>query len=102
MKHCLDWASEPSKSEGEQHAKEFVSMFVATAFEKYRDGTNDRLDKTLITCTYKGDKCKLVGASRLGDIWLRKLDEPEPYVFYNHRIDAEEITDWNLEKHYSE
>lgn len=43
--------------------------------------------------TWRGGTWMVVGASRLGDVWLRQVGGPEqPY--YEHRVDVAELSDW--------
>ncbi len=95
MKHIYDWIEEPSTYEGEIEAKKYLNDFCRPAWDKFHDGTDEKLANTEIHCTYNGEVFRLVGASRLGDVWIRKFDEA-PYVFYSKRVDVDLVTDWKL------
>lgn len=42
--------------------------------------------------TWRGKRYRCVGASRLGDVWL-KGDGP-PSAYYDHRVDVTELSEW--------
>lgn len=56
--------------------------------------------------TWRGKRYQCVGASTLGDVWLRDtIDRPKnSAAHYDHRVDVAELSNWNRpskEKHES-
>lgn len=43
---------------------------------------------------WRGKVFRCVGASRLGDVWLKDSNDGQPNAFYTHRVDVAELTDW--------
>jgi len=52
-------------------------------------------------CTWRGGRYRVVGASRLGDVWLKHpgswsaTDAPQMAGFYDHRVDVAECSAWS-------
>lgn len=70
----------------------FVLMLFrlpAINFTKWRE----IILKTPLFCTYKGDRYRVTGASRLGDIWL--TENSRQYFGYNHRVDIAECSEFS-------
>lgn len=44
-------------------------------------------------CTYEGERWRVTGASRLGDVWLAK--DFERTKGYDKRVDLEECSNWS-------
>ena len=66
--HIDDWLGRSAKDEGEKWAKEFLGKFRRPAIEKC-DGW---IEEHALFCTYNGERWRVLGASRLGDVWLTK------------------------------
>lgn len=43
-------------------------------------------------CTYKGERHRVTGASRLGDVWITKDFKKD--TGYDARVDLDECSDW--------
>ena len=54
-------------------------------FKKY-------LKKYQLTCTYEGNLWYIIGASRMGDVWLSKTSE----LPYQERVDIEKCSNFSL------
>lgn len=60
------------------------------------------IEQFKLYAVYRGSWYQVVGASRLGDVWLRNLDSkyPDgPDSFYNHRVDIEELSEFTNALH---
>jgi hypothetical protein len=45
--------------------------------------------------TWKGKQYRCVGASRLGDVWLKTSPNTlNPNAFYDYRVDVAELSEW--------
>lgn len=69
-------------------AKEFLEHARRPAVEK----DHAWLKANSPTVTWRGGRFICVGASRLGDVWLREFNLTG--AFYDHRVDVAELTDW--------
>jgi hypothetical protein len=54
----------------------------------------EELDKCKLFCTYQGKRFRVVGASRLGDVWLTPNFESTQYT---DRVEISECSDWGKE-----
>ena len=87
--HIDDWLDTPATDDAEKWAKEFLEHCRRPAF---------RTDYSWIVanplfCTYKGERWRLLGASRLGDVWLTKnFDRVNGYDI---RPDVDECSEWS-------
>lgn len=48
---------------------------------------------TKLFCTYEGDRYRVTGASRLGDVWL--TTDFEKSQGYDDRVDVADCSDWS-------
>ena len=94
MKHIYEWLDEPAKNNEEKQAKEWLDKLTQPAYTKDKDGTDKWLNARKLTCEWKGKRYQCTGASRLGDVWLK---EDGSNSFYDHRVDVEELSAWNVE-----
>jgi hypothetical protein len=85
MKHVDDYLDEPG---GDPIAKEFLEHARRPAVEK----DHAWLKANSPTVTWRGSRFLCVGASRLGDVWLREFNLTG--AFYDHRVDIAELSDW--------
>lgn len=85
--HVFEWLELPPANEGEKHAKEWLDEFLKSPARK----DTAWLEKVQINVTWKGKEYICSGASRLGDVWLRKFSSEE---FYDHRVNVEELSNW--------
>lgn len=91
MKHVYDWLEEPPANDAERDAKEWLDKFTRPAYEKYISGVNTWLDQHQVTVEWKGERYICSGASRMGDVWLKK---PGSSNYYDHRVDVDELSNW--------
>lgn len=54
---------------------------------------NQFMEGHKLFCSYKGEKYRVTGASRMGDIWLAKDFKRESG--YDLRVDVEECSEWS-------
>ena len=87
--HIDDWLGRSAKDEGEKWAKEFLGKFRRPAIEKC-DGW---IEKHALFCTYNGERWRVLGASRLGDVWLTK--HFERVNGYDIRPDVDDCSEWS-------
>ena len=70
--HTYDWLENFKKDECKDihllNLYRFLDFRTREAFWQYEN--SDKKPKVIIFCTYKDKRYKIVGASRLGDIWL--------------------------------
>jgi hypothetical protein len=85
MLHVDDYLDGPSP---DPIAKEFLEHARRPAVEK----DNAWLKANAPNVTWRGREYICVGASRLGDVWL-KGDGPTN-AFYDHRVDVAELSGW--------
>lgn len=85
MKHVDDYLDEPG---GDPIAKQFLEHARRPAMDK----DHAWLKANSPTVTWRGGRFLCVGASRLGDVWLREFNLTG--AFYDHRVDIAELTDW--------
>jgi len=90
-----DWIGIPPKDEHEREAKEWLTRYLRPAYDKIADGTDKWLDARVVTCRWRDGRYRCVGASRLGDVWLR--DEGSTR-YYDHRVDVSQLSDWICEE----
>lgn len=88
MTHVDDWLDAPAANEPEKKAKAWLEHFRRPAMDKDYKWL---LDNPLF-CTYKGERYRCIGCSRLGDVWLTKHFERENG--YDLRIDVTGCSDW--------
>lgn len=86
MLHVDDYLDGPNP---DPIAKEFLEHARRPAIEK--DNAWLKANRPMVT--WRGVRYECVGASRLGDVWL-KGDGP-PNAFYDHRVDIAELSDWS-------
>lgn len=87
--HVDDWLDLPAKDEGEAWAKEFLNHCRRPAVDKdYTWIANNPL-----FCTYKGERWKVLGASRMGDVWLAR--DFNKVNGYDLRVDVEGCSEWS-------
>lgn len=89
--HVDDWLDAPAKDEGEKWAKEFLEHCRRPAVEK----DYAWIAANPLFCTYKGDgeRWRVLGASRMGDVWLTKhFDRVNGYDI---RADVDDCSEWS-------
>lgn len=85
MLHVDDYLDGPNP---DPVAKEFLEHARRPAFHQNKRWLADNAP----TVTWQGKQYRCVGASRLGDVWL-KGDGP-PNAYYDHRVEITELSDW--------
>lgn len=78
---------------GQAHplAKEFLEHARRPAVEK----DHRWLAANRLYVMWQGRKYWCVGASRMGDVWLKDTAGGRPNAFYDHRVDITELSDWH-------
>ena len=89
--HIDEWIDNPrSKDEGERYAKFVLWYFRYPAWAKMAFWEFMRDHK--LFCTYEGNRYRVTGASRMGDIWLTS-DFSQDHG-YELRVDVSKCYDW--------
>jgi len=89
--HVYDWLDQPASNPAEADAKEWLNNFVKPSYVKYNEGIDKWLDRFKLTVMYQGTRYICSGASRMGDVWLKREGSQN---FYDLRVEVEELTDW--------
>lgn len=90
--HVFDWLAYPPANDSERDAKEWLGKFMKPAYDKHTMGINDWLAKYILSVEWQGKRYVCSGASRMGDVWLRDDGSQQ---FYDHRVNVEELSNWN-------
>jgi hypothetical protein len=93
MTHIDDWLDErhakAPTAEGEKFALEWLEHFRRPAYKQ----DHAWLAQNALFCTYKGERYRCIGASRLGDVWL--TSHYERTHGYDLRIDVADCSRWS-------
>lgn len=54
------------------------------------------MEQFVLFCTYKGERFRCTGASRLGGIWLHS--DFDVNIGYEKRVNIDDVTDWSKHK----
>jgi len=79
-----------SKSEELRYARFFFLLHRLPAIMK--SDFDDWIKEYKLFCTYKEERYRVTGASRMGDVWLAK--DFNRSVGYAKRVDLDDCTDW--------
>ena len=93
--HIYDWLEEASNSKEEKKVREFLNFKTLPVRDQYHN--KDKLPKFDCFCTYKDEKLKIMGASRMGDVWLSKNFDLT--VGYDYRVDIDDCEDFSYTNH---
>jgi hypothetical protein len=93
MTHVDDFIDGFKDSHGERYARFFFMLHRLPAYMQghFREWT----EQFKLYCTYKDERYRITGASRLGDVWLAKDLNQESG--YDLRVDLAECSDWSKE-----
>lgn len=91
MTHIDEWLDEPAKDESERLAKEWLEHFRRPAVRKDYEWLGARV----LSCEYRGERYRCIGASRMGDVWLTK-DFSRAYG-YDLRVGVSNCAAWGME-----
>lgn len=93
MTHVHDWMDCPPRnaiSDGEKMARLFLEIARMPA---WKNNIFQSVLRLTVYCTWKdGERYRVTGASRLGDVWLNA--DLEAIAGYTRRVDIAECTDW--------
>lgn len=87
----------------ENHVDLFVNSYKADAYarfcfllfrlpEAWQTAFRPWIRGYRLFCTWKGERYRVIGASRLGDVWL--ADDFGRETGYDHRVPISECSDW--------
>lgn len=88
MRHVDDFIDDPAS---DKYAAEWLGLFRRPALEKLRTPNPSRL-----FATYRGKRFRVMGCSRLGDVWLAAVTFKGENG-YALRVDVDELSDWSAE-----
>jgi len=93
--HVDAWLDAPpiDDSDGVAAAREFLEFSRLPAWEKLKRDE----PSFFVTCVYRDAPYWLAGASRLGDVWLRRTRPDAAVGPYEKRVDIQECTEWRRE-----
>jgi hypothetical protein len=89
--HIDDWLDTQPKDDGEAWAKEFLERCRRPA----EDVDYAWIEANALFCAYRGERWRVLGASRLGDVWLTK--DFKRVNGYDVRVDVDECSGWGRE-----
>lgn len=87
MTHIDDFIDNPNT---DKYASWFFMLHRLPAALKMK--FRDELQACKLFCTYEGKRWRVVGASRMGDVWLTQDFEREQYT---HRVDVDSCSEWS-------
>ncbi len=90
MLHVDDWLDDPANKDHIAH--EFLEHARRPAIDQ--DPKWLRANQPYVT--WRGRVYLCVGASRMGDVWLK--GDGGPNAFYDHRVDIAELSDWEMDQ----
>ena len=88
--HIDDWLNAPTADSAENMAKEFLEHCRRPAIDK----DYEWIESNPLFCTYKDKRWRVLGASRLGDVWLTK--HFERVNGYDLRVDVVGCSAWSV------
>lgn len=92
--HIYDWLNNFKEKECTDihiiNMYKFLDFKTREAFWQFEN--KDKMPKVAIFCTYKDKRYKIVGASRMGDIWLN--EDPNALSGYDLRVDLENCSNF--------
>lgn len=92
MLHVDDFITEPCMPDDPAAYAKFMLMNMRTT-AWMQAIVRKHMNKFKLFCTYGGDRYRVTGASRLGDIWLAK--DPKKIMGYDLRVDVAECSEWS-------
>lgn len=101
--HCGPEESS-SAPDGPRHVDDFIDAhdsdpYAALVLNYFRLPAIDRvryapwMKRFALFCTYQGNRYRVTGASRLGDVWLAKDRERE--AGYDLRVNVDDCSEWS-------
>lgn len=88
--HIDEWLDLSAKNIEEKYAKFLLEYFRLPVLKKAQ--LYDFMQPLRLYCSYKGNRYRCTGASRLGDIWLTEDFSQESG--YTKRVDVNKCSDW--------
>ena len=92
--HVDDWVDRfdtGKQSAGEKYARWFFFLHRLAAV--YQSDWRRWINQFKLFCTYQGQRYRVTGASRMGDIWLAR--DPLREVGYDKRVYLNECSEWS-------
>lgn len=76
--------------DGDPYAQFVLNLFRLPAMQTMRWAK--QIERSPLFCTWQGKRFRVIGASRLGDVWL--TSHFSATSGYQHRVDVEHCTEW--------
>lgn len=86
MTHIDDWIDDASN---DAYARKWFELFRRPAMDKARAP-----NPALLFATYEGKRWRVMGCSRLGDVWLN-VPEHAGEFGYEKRVDVADCSEWS-------
>jgi len=90
--HIYDWLELPANNDAEIKVKEVLDFRTRAAYYQMKNTP----PPYKIFCEYKGQKYRITGASRMGDVWLAEDFDRE--MGYDHRVAIDDCSNFSYEK----
>lgn len=84
--HIDDWIDD---KKNDAYARDWFEKFRRPAMDKLKEP-----DDRLLFCTYDGKRFRVMGCSRLGDVWLNETTHTGEYG-YKLRVDVDGCSEWS-------
>jgi len=91
MKHVDEWLDTVSMDENECYAKFVLDNKRWPAWKKMF--YEKWMAQFKLFCTFEGERYRVTGASRLGDVWLTK--DFDQHTGYQKRVDVDSCSAWS-------
>jgi hypothetical protein len=94
--HIYEWLDHPEllTTEAERMVHKFLEYKTLPASEQYKPENKAKVQGLNVFCEYKGIKYKIMGASRLGDVWLAENFNRDNG--YDNRVGIDECTNFSF------
>jgi hypothetical protein len=95
--HIFEWLELEPHNENERKVKRFLDFRTRSAMFQYKN--EDKIKGLKCYCYYNNEKYRIVGASRLGDVWLCSTDSAEydiDFPTYTNRVDIEDCSNFSF------
>ena len=71
--HIYDWLEEPAKTEEEAHVKKYLNFRTYPAI--FQSKFFNSIVGLKVFCKFQNQEYRIIGASRMGDVWLKILTD---------------------------
>lgn len=93
MKHVDDWIEESAMGNDENAKYAAFFLHLKRLPASLQMGFESQIKNFKLFCNYAGEKYRVTGASRMGDVWLTRNFEQDQG--YEERVDIELCSGWS-------